>query len=387
MMLFMRAQDIFGNDSWTRILRLFPQDLEESARTCGAVERLRNIPCASNLLRMILAYALSDLSLKDTAAWAKADGIADLTAQAFHYRLLKAEKWLEFLLGQLLFQDRPKNPTEFPLRIVDGSVITGPGAKGTDWIAHTIVDPVSGRFTFVEFTDAKGAESFTRHPINPGEIALGDRMYATARGIDYVINHEAYPFVRVNLHTIKICYLDKQRIDLKFLETLIREKGTISLDLLIPTPPDMPEKKNKTWNLKDAKSWIPVRIVGGRTKKGVIWVLTTLSRDQLSDEAVLKLYRLRWQVELLFKRLKSLLHLDALPTREGPTSKSWLLGRLIAAAIAQNLVNPTGLFSPRRQQRRRRVDLKSQCLVKIPCCTVGAKSLDSRESNLEAYHR
>jgi hypothetical protein len=360
MMLFMRAQDVFANDNRTRILSLFPQDLEETARSCGAVERVRNIPCAANLLRMILAYALSDLSLKDIAAWAKADGIANLTYQAFHYRLPRAQKWLECLLGRLLFQNRPENPTEFPLRMVDGSVITGPGSKGTDWIAHMIVDPISGRFTSVEVTDAKGAESFTRHPMNPGEIVLGDRMYATARGIDYVVNNGAYPVVRVNLNTIKICYLDKRRINLQLLETLIREKGTISLDLLIPTPPDMTGKKNNTWDIKDAKSWIPVRIVGGRTKKGVIWVLTTLSRKQLSDEAALKLYRLRWQVELLFKRLKSLLHLDALPSREGPISKSWLLGRLLAAAIAQALVKPTGLFSPRRRVGRPRLNLQSQ---------------------------
>jgi len=62
--------------------------------------------------------------------------------------------------------------------------------------------------------------------------------------------------------------------------------------------------------------------------------------------AVLGLYRLRWQIELFFKRLKSLLHLDALPSREGPTAKSWMLARLIAAALAQRLVQPSGPLSP-----------------------------------------
>jgi len=58
------------------------------------------------------------------------------------------------------------------------------------------------------------------------------------------------------------------------------------------------------------------------------------------------LYRLRWQIELLFKRLKSLLHLDTLPSRQGPTAKSWMLARLIAAALAQRLVQPSGPLSP-----------------------------------------
>jgi len=382
----MRALNVFSDDRWQQIVGMFTRDLEESARLCGAVTRVRNVPRAANLLRMILVYSLSDLSLKDTTAWARADNIANLTAQAFHCRLMRAEKWLEHLVEELLFQNPPHNPSELPLRVVDGSVITGPGSQGTDWVAHMILDPISGRFTSFEFTDAKGAETFTRHRINVGEVVLGDRMYATARGIDFVVNRGAYPVVRVNLHSLKICASDKKRLHLQFLEPLIRQKGTISLDILIPTPPDMAGRKSKAWSLKEAKSWIPVRIVGGRTKKGVIWVATTLSRDQLSDEAVLKLYRLRWQVELLFKRLKSLLHLDALPTKDGPTSKSWLLGRLLAAAIAQTLVNPTGLFSPQQFIRRRGIDLQSEQLVKIPCRPMGLESLNPRKSNLATHN-
>ena len=382
----MKRHDVFSNDKWKEVLSVLPRDLEESARTCNAVARLRNVPSAANLLRVILAYALSDLSLKDTAAWAKADGIARFTGQAFHYRLQNSEKWLEHLLGQLLFQDRPENPTPFPLRVVDGSVITGPGSKGTDWVAHVIVDPISGQFRSVELTDAKGAETFTRHGFNSGEVVLGDRMYATARGIESVVSQGAYPVVRVNPHSLKICDLHKKRFHLESFESHVVEKGIFSLEVLIPTPPDMTGKKSKAWDLSKAKSWIPARIVGGRTKKGVIWVLTTLSREQLGDEAVLKLYRLRWQVELLFKRLKSLLHLDALPTKDGPISKSWLLARLLAAAIAQVLVDPTGFFSPRGSLRRPRIGLKSQCLVKIPGSTVGTQSSDLRKRGLATHN-
>lgn len=342
----MNRRDVFSNDKWKKVLSILPRDLEESARTCGAVERLRNVPSAASLLRMILAYALSDLSLKDTAAWARADDIAHLTGQAFHYRLRNSDEWLQHLLGQILLQHRPHNPTEFPLRVVDGSVFTGPGSKGTDWVAHVIVDPISGQFTAVELTDSKGAESLTRHRFNPGEIVLGDRMYATARGIDSVATQGAHSLVRVNPYSLKICDLHKKRIHLESFESQVMDKGIFSLDVLIPTPPGMTGRKSKAWALSKAQSWIPARIVGGRTKKGVIWVLTTLSREQVSDEAVLKLYRLRWQVELLFKRLKSLLHMDELPTKDGPISKSWLLARLIAASIAQVLVNPTGFFSP-----------------------------------------
>jgi hypothetical protein len=75
-------------------------------------------------------------------------------------------------------------------------------------------------------------------------------------------------------------------------------------------------------------------------------VLTTLPSKQMPAIGILGLYRVRWQIELLFKRLKSLLHIDTLPSREGPTAKSWMLARLIAAALAQRLVQPAGPLSP-----------------------------------------
>jgi len=83
----------------------------------------------------------------------------------------------------------------------------------------------------------------------------------------------------------------------------------------------------------------------GRTPRPRIGV-TTLDAAELPALQVMALYRLRWQIELLFKRLKSLLHLDTLPSRQGPTAKSWMLARLIAAALAQRLVQPSGPLSP-----------------------------------------
>ncbi len=260
----MKKQEMFLDDRWSEVLSVLPRDLEESARTCGALERLRKVPSAANLLRMMLAYALSDFSLKDITALARADGIADQSGQAFHYRLTNGEKWLEHLLGQLLLQPLPESPTDaLPLRGVDATVITGPGSKGTDWVAHMVMDPVAGQFTSVEITDARGAETFMRHTVNPGEVVLGDRMYATARGIEFVVNRGGYPVVRVNRRTLKVCDTNKKRIHLESFGDLVAEKGIISLDVLIPTPPDMTGKKSKAWDLKDATSWIPARIVGG----------------------------------------------------------------------------------------------------------------------------
>jgi hypothetical protein len=378
----MEAQDIFVDEKWAHILSVLPEDLEESVRATGCLQRFRNVRSAKDLLRVMLGYGVSDYSLKDTAAWAKADGIAQLSAPALLYRLEQSQTWLQHILSQLLLEGRRVPEAAFEIQIVDATVITGPGSKGTDWVLHTVINPVAGCFESVEITDAKGAETFLRHTAHPGALVLGDRQYATARGIESVVHQGAYPVARVNRRTLKICDLERQRIYLQSFEADLAKGCLISLDVMIPIPPDMTGKKNKAWDLKDAKSWIPARIVGCRTDKDVTWVLTTASRDMLSDEALMNLYRLRWQIELLFKRLKSLLHLDALPSRDGPTSKSWLLIRLLVAAIAQILVDPTGIFSPRRH-RGARVNGKPQYLVSIPSDPVGAPNRDPRRRSLD----
>lgn len=149
------------------------------------------------------------------------------------------------------------------------------------------MDPVAGQFRSVELTDAKGVETFLRHIVNPGEVVLGDRMYGTARGIEFVVNAGAHPLVRVNRRTLKICDPNKQRIYLQSFEPRIAKDESFSLEVLIPVPPDMTGKRCKAWDIKDAKSWISARVVGCRTQKDVTWVLTTVREERLSDKAVL----------------------------------------------------------------------------------------------------
>jgi hypothetical protein len=67
-----------------------------------------------------------------------------------------------------------------------------------------------------------------------------------------------------------------------------------------------------------------------------VMVMTSISPEVLSAETVLALYRGRWQVELLIKRYKSLLHLDQLRARAGSVlGKVWTLGKLIYAALVE----------------------------------------------------
>ena len=339
-------------EQWEYVRTLLPADLEDTARRTRALVRCRNVPDAAALMRMALAYAVSDLSLKDVAAWASAMDLAQITGPGLFYRLREAETWLERVLAQVLGEQLPQGVGGWPLRVVDATVINGPGKKAVQWRAHVLVDPSTGGFRSVELTDDSGGEKLARYPVEKGELVLGDRAYGTARGVYAVRQAEAHVVVRFNPVTLRTCDDQRRRIFLEDREAEVPITGAVEFSIVLPIPPER-TKSHKTWTSSKAIAWIPVRAVASRTRNGeVIWILTTLTTAQLPALAVLGLYRLRWQIELFFKRLKSLLHMDTMPSREGPTAKSWMLARLIAAALAQLLVQPSGPLSPWGYQLR-----------------------------------
>ena len=82
-------------------------------------------------------------------------------------------------------------------------------------------------------------------------------------------------------------------------------------------------------------------------------VFTTCSSGSTAD--VLRSYRMRWQIELVFKRLKSLAQLGHLPKHDDRSSCAWLYGKLPVTLLAQKLIrigrdiSPSGYpLSPRR---------------------------------------
>lgn len=333
-------------EEWVYVQTLLPSDLDESARSTGALLRCRNVPDAGSLLRMALAYGVSDLSLKDVAAWASSLQVAEITGPGLFYRLREAENWLEHVLAATLAEAVAPVMAAWPVRVVDATVINGPGDRAVQWRAHVWMNPATGGFRRVELTDSKGGEKLGRHVIESGEVILGDRAYATARGLHAVRQAGAHAVVRFTPATLRTCDEQRRRIHLEEHEAQVPVMGAVEFTITIPIPPK-PTKSHKIWKSSRAIDWIPARAIAARNRSGeVFWIVTTIEASGLPANEVMALYRLRWQIELLFKRLKSLLHLDALPSRQGPTAKSWMLARLIAAALAQRLVQPSGPLSP-----------------------------------------
>ena len=82
------------------------------------------------------------------------------------------------------------------------------------------------------------------------------------------------------------------------------------------------------------------------------YVVVFTTRSIGSAEEILQLYRMRWQIELAFKRLKSLAQLGHLPKHDGQSSRAWLYAKLLVVLLAQKAIPVGRDISPRGKRFR-----------------------------------
>jgi len=314
-------------DLWAYIERELPDNLDELAYETGALLRRKGVGSAASLLRVILTYGVTDLSMKAVSAWATSVKLAELSSVALFYRIRDAKDWLSRLISVMLNDEaKPLLSSGLDVALVDATCVTGPGATGCEWRLHTEISTETGQISSIKLTDQSVGETYENYPVRLGQVLVGDRAYALANGIAYVHDHGGYVVARANLHSIRLCRMDRTVFNPVDEEDLVPATGVAHYDVLIPAPPAKRSRSHKPWKLDDARAWIQARLLAIRTiKDEVIWVITTVPEQIAPDSVVMELFRVRWQIELEFKRLKSLLGLDALPPRKGPTAESWIL--------------------------------------------------------------
>jgi SRSO17 transposase len=77
-----------------------------------------------------------------------------------------------------------------------------------------------------------------------------------------------------------------------------------------------------------------------------VFVWTTVPSEQVSAEQVLALYRVRWQIELAFKRMKSIMGLGHLPKWADTSARAWIHGKLMIALLVERLLDEAESVSP-----------------------------------------
>jgi hypothetical protein len=140
-------------DEWTReVVPRLPSSVEEQAKALGAFERSRQIRCATDLLRGVLAYVYTVHSFQHLSIWSVLVGLADVSANDWRKRLRQASAWLSWLLQEVLATSRQVSPWLVRggwrrILLIDGTHFKCPGPLGMVWRVHTAFDLLTGRMS------------------------------------------------------------------------------------------------------------------------------------------------------------------------------------------------------------------------------------------------
>ena len=354
------------DEEWGVLADLLPEGWRELARETGAMRRARgSVRSPEALLQLLLLHVATGLSLTQAVARARIQGIASVTDVALLKRLRSSEGWFRELARRMFEASRfARAVTTAPegrrLRAVDATTIEEPGATGTDWRVHYCIGLPDLRCDFYEVTDVRGGETYKRVPVAPGDIILGDRGYCHREGVGHVLHHRGDVIVRLNSTGFPLLAPDQDK-PFGLLQKLRRLKGCRPGEWTVRFA-----SGDRTWKARLCavrKSQVAAekakkKIQQVATKKGkqlkadtlefaeYVFVLATLDRDVLDTRAILNLYRARWQIELCFKRLKSLLRLGHLPKRSDESARAWIQGKLLTVLLVERLSEEARFFSP-----------------------------------------
>ena len=329
-----------------------PKEHAQMAYEFQAFTRARKIKTPLQLLRVVFLYCGLDLSLREVAAnfTLLYEEISDT---AIANRLSACRPWFRALLNQMLQKQGLELLQEARrLLLTDGSTVQGPGAKGVDWRIHIAIDLFRLEFVLLEPTGVKGAESLERIDVQPGDILIADRGYS--RQIPLLFVQDSKGDVSIRLNPRNVCLEDESNESFDLYKELksLKKKNRMTFKVFLTgrkstgrvegwvhatrVPKEIAEKKHNQLLAKYRKK--------GKKKPGKetlffcgwMLVFTTLCPIEWTSELLLKLYRLRWQVELAIKRLKSLLDLSEMRSKkDSKLGEIWLYGKLLYAVILE----------------------------------------------------
>lgn len=353
-------------EDWALLLSFFPDGWSDMAVDSGALKGLRKDKSPENLLRTLLIHLGCGHSLRETVVRAKEAGIADLSDVALLKRLRKSKDWL-YAMCVALFQERGvalSSSEGFQVRVFDATTVKEPGKTGSLWRIHYSVSLPSLNCDFFKLTETEGVgtgESFSQFDIQKGDYILADRGYSTANGIYHATANNAFVTVRVNTAALPLQDRRGNGFDLLKAVASIKKPGSSKAWKVAVAHQDKSlimgrlcviRKSEEAIKLAQEKIRKEANKKSRKTKPETleyakyIILFTTFPESEFSPSAVLEWYRIRWQVELVFKRFKSLAQLGHLPKQDDESAKAWLYGKLLVALIVEKLVEHACSVSP-----------------------------------------
>jgi len=341
---------------WEVILSYLPEGWADAARQLGAFTRSRGFADPEAMLRTLLLHLAQGCSLRETAVRAKRAGLANVSDVAVLKRLRAAENWLHYLASALALPEMPahlmqKRFGRFRLCAVDATAISEPGSTGTDWRLHYMLELPALACGHFELTDVHVGESLTRFPVQKGDLFLADGGYESAKGIDYVRERGGEVALRIRVAVCPLRTRSNKPFDLLKVSSSLGERRYREWPVIMEgaRTPSVPGRVCVYRREAEAVEVARAQILRRASRKGhevmaetleaakYVALFTTVPLSFISTSDVFALYRFRWQIELAFKRLKTLTGFGHLPKRDAASCRAWLYGKLFVGLLAESM--------------------------------------------------
>jgi len=348
-----------------QLLKLLPDGWEEKAKELGALRRTRKIKTPEELLRMIFLYLTEGKSFAGTTVIRQLLGENKISKVAIFKRMRNSDEWLQWLCENIYRKagftvQRPKWLGNKRVFLVDGTEDIKCGIRRQCYMLHYCIDLFTLDVNEMHITDRKTGEKLANFKLlGENDIVMGDRIYGTLPGIAYLKERNAGYVLRMHSRLIPLYTFKGQKIDLLQRLSRLKEGKTAAIyaycsingryepiricALRKDSESERAGIKRLRKDNQRKRGSKPVSELQRENNKYII-VATSLGKE-VSTAQVLELYRARWQIELAFKRLKSLFHYNDLPAKQSKSARAWFYGKLLLAALCETMVN-AGRFSP-----------------------------------------
>lgn len=335
-----------------------PEGWDEKAKELGALRRCRKVPDAERLLRTLLIHLAEGCSLRETAVRASEGGILDLSAVAIMDRLRASGEWFRWMSSELMeawggaHQPKTLLGSKWNVRVVDGTRIQEPGPTGSSWLLHYCIDLPSLACHELLLCEQHGkGESFSRFSVKPGDLFVGDRAYGVRPGIFHVTNAGGDVLARFAMSNLPLQTPEGETFSLlAHLRALrgasigewpvrIEHKkqhlaGRVCAVRKSPQATEKAQAQVRRQSQKNGTNPKPETLEAA----AYTFIFTTVAPQDLRAAEALEMYRGRWQIEIVFKRLKSILGLGHLRKTDQESARSWIQGKIFVAFLLESLI-------------------------------------------------
>jgi hypothetical protein len=348
-----------GNYQIEQLLALLPEGWQDKAKELGAFERGREVKTPGDLLRLILLYLSEGRSFAGTSALVQMGGDCRLSKTAVYNRIRNSGEWLRWLCENFyrhagLLVDKPAWLEGRDVYLVDGSEVVTGGNEKAYYMLHYCLDLFTLGMKEFHITGMENGEKLSNFGgFGEDAIVIGDRAYGTLPGISYLRDLGSGYVVRLRGKAFRVYNAEGEGVSITetFKGLGEGESGSIRVYCRIEgeaVPMRIcglrKDKESEEEGLRRLEKTNQRKRQGKEVSEGqkeynkYIIVATSLE-EAVSAEEVLELYRARWQIELAFKRLKSLFGYGQMPMKVETSAYAWFYGKLLLAALCEAIVN------------------------------------------------